>query len=379
MFDPETETDVDVLQEYARISTRENRLLRRRLTLAIDRLADATGQDHQQLLAAETELLEQKLEDEGLSRGLASTSERDPTGAPADDVGGNEPKDRTEWGTTEQTELDVEEEVHELDDADKTCPECGGRLEPIDGQFEESEEIDVIEVRYKLIHKKRQKYRCSCSDCQHIDTALGPEEPKPRPRGRYRLGFCVHSILDKYQGHLPLSRQTKLMARAGLKIRSSTLWDQHWACARHLEPAWEALRQLQMDQDVVGADETRWRLMSGKKVKPQIFALTSEQAVYYTIQRNKKKETVDRLLAGFSGRLVVDGLSTYTAVCDDRRAGFEASPRDGPEPFSIAGCWAHARRYFVKAYKSWPEAARMIWLIAALYRIVGGAGGHDHL
>ncbi len=97
-------------------------------------------------------------------------------------------------GPKEQLELEHIEKVFELDDADRMCPSCGGRLEPIDGQYESSEMVDVVEVSYKLVDVKRQKYACRCGGC--VETALGPE--RAIEGGRYSLAFAIKGVIDKY-------------------------------------------------------------------------------------------------------------------------------------------------------------------------------------
>src|SRR6202040_2185043 len=61
----------------------------------------------------------------------------------------------------------------------------GHGLEPMVGQTEDAEEIDVEERSYKLVLHRRQKYRCSCN--ANVATAPGPL--KLIPGGRYSLGF----------------------------------------------------------------------------------------------------------------------------------------------------------------------------------------------
>ena len=58
-------------------------------------------------------------------------------------------------GPTKQQELPIETEVYELDDADLVCPCCGKTLEPLAGQYETSEMVDVIVVRYCVKHVRR--------------------------------------------------------------------------------------------------------------------------------------------------------------------------------------------------------------------------------
>ena len=55
--------------------------------------------------------------------------------------------------------LPIVEIVHELDEPDQICPSCGGDLKPMHGQFEEADEIDVVERSFRIVRHKRQKYR----------------------------------------------------------------------------------------------------------------------------------------------------------------------------------------------------------------------------
>ncbi|HVW28873.1 MAG TPA: transposase, partial [Polyangiaceae bacterium] len=46
--------------------------------------------------------------------------------------------------------------IHIADEADKVCSACGGDLREWTGQFEESEEIDIVERRFVIKKHKRQ-------------------------------------------------------------------------------------------------------------------------------------------------------------------------------------------------------------------------------
>ncbi len=65
-------------------------------------------------------------------------------------------------GPREQKALPIVEVVHPLDEPDQECPSCGGALEPMADQFEEADEIDVVERSFRVVRHKRQKYRCRC-------------------------------------------------------------------------------------------------------------------------------------------------------------------------------------------------------------------------
>jgi transposase len=113
-------------------------------------------------------------------------------------------------GPREQTRLPIVEELHQLDDADKVCPQCGGTLTPWEGKTEDSEEIDVIERQFVVKKHKRQKYRCGCSAC--IETAPAPV--KLFEGAHYSIDFAVGTAIQKYADHRAPRRRGKEAAMA---------------------------------------------------------------------------------------------------------------------------------------------------------------------
>jgi transposase len=100
-------------------------------------------------------------------------------------------------GPRPQPQLAMLDVPHEMDAADQICKSCGGHLDPWDGQFEESEEIDVIERQFVIKKHRRQKYRCTCGAC--IETAPGPL--KLFEGARYSIDFAVDVAVQKYLDH----------------------------------------------------------------------------------------------------------------------------------------------------------------------------------
>jgi transposase len=263
-------------------------------------------------------------------------------------------------GPREQPELPVVEEIHELDAPDQVCPTCGDALEELAGQYEESEEVDVVARSYRLVRHRRKKYRCRRG--HGIETALGP--PKLIAGGRYSVEFAADVAVSKYADHLPLARQVKQMRRAGLEIDSQTLWDQLVALEMHLEPSYEALVDDVRAAYVVGADETTWPVMGkGKTKRWWAWTLSTDDAVAYRILPSRSAEAARELLGEFEGTVVCDGYSAYAAL----EKG-QANARDGPR-FELAHCWAHVRRKFVEAEPHYPEARTALELIGELYAV----------
>jgi transposase len=261
---------------------------------------------------------------------------------------------RTSSGPTEQPKLPVVEQVFTLDDADRACPSCGGELKPMEGQFDESEMIDVVEVTYHLVKVKQQKYVCRCGGC--VETALGPS--RATPGSRYSLKLAIKSLLDKWLDHIPLERQTRILARHGLVVTSQTLWDLAWAIAEKLSLVSAALFDYVKAQPVIGLDQTSWPRLEANAAKPwQMWCLTAPGAVVHRIRDDKSAATFGELVGDYKGTIVADALGTHSA-----------GARDGPG-IVLAGCWAHVFRRFEEAAPDHPDAERALAWIGALYEI----------
>lgn len=268
--------------------------------------------------------------------------------------------ERSKTGPTPQPLLPVVERVFTLDDADRACPSCGGDLRPMTGQFEESELIDLVEVRYELVQVKQQKYVCRCGSC--IETALGPE--RALPGSRYSLAFAIKVVLDKWLDHIPLERQCRILERHGLVVTSQTLWDLAYAIAKRLTLVDVALAAHVLQRPVIGLDQTGWPRLESAGSKPwQMWCLTAPGVVVHRIRDDKSAATFTDLVGDFTGTIVCDALATHGA-------GARASPG-----VVLAGCWAHVFRKFEEAKPDHPEAEQALAWIGALYEIDSRADG----
>jgi transposase len=269
-------------------------------------------------------------------------------------------KKREHFGPTEQPLLPVVEQIFELDAADKACPSCGGELSPMKDQFETSEMIDVVEVSYRVVKVKQQKYTCKCGGC--VETAIGPE--RATPGGRYSLDFAIKIAIDKYLDHIPLARQERILKRHGLVVTSQTLWDQIFALGRRLESASAALLARALAEPVIGLDQTGWPRLDGKGETPwQMWCLTSPGVVVHRIRDDKSADTFKSLIGNYRGVIVCDALATH---------GAGARGNDG---IALAGCWAHVYRKFEEAAPDHPEAKLAMKWIGELYDIDERAEG----
>lgn len=245
--------------------------------------------------------------------------------------------------------------------AEKTCEHCNEPIVEWEGQFEESEEIDVVTREFVIKKIRRKKARCKC----HRTIVTAPAPPKLFPGARYSIAFALMIVISKYADHLPLERQVKIMKRDGLDTDSQTLWDYTWATAQLLRPAHEQLLKYLLSKPVVGADETWWRLMGAKKKTEGgegdrwwVWSACADDAVCFRLEDTRSAAAARMLLAGFEGIVMCDGYSAYVSL----------EQSDGN--FVLAHCWSHVRRKFIEIEPLFAtEAKQVLDLIGELYAI----------
>lgn len=355
-MDLDREQDLEQLRRIARTQQIQIEQLLKVLASQSRRLDELTGGDGelQQALA----LLE-KLQREKQDAPDRETQQGSPQSPDGGKTESKPSRPRSGHGPTSQPKLPTEDWTYGLDDADKTCPSCGGELEPMAGQFDVSEMVDVVEVSYRLVRVKQQKYACRCGGC--VETAPGPD--RAVAGGRYSVPFAIKVITDKFLDHVPLARQQRILARHGVEVQRQTLWELTEALARRLQPAYDALFEHLLQQDVIGLDQTSWKRLERKNVKAwQMWCLTTADTVYHRICDDKGAATFVSLVGDYQGTIICDALSTHGA-----------GARDSPH-ITLAGCWAHVFRRFEEAASDHDEAKHALDWIGKLFEIERKAG-----
>lgn len=345
--------DPALVKQAALLLEQENARLHTRLQELVAEIARLKGNDgHKQLQLEIVKLQEQMatLRQDMFGASSEKRKAKDESPAPR--------PPRTGHGPRQQTELPVEEQLHELPEADRVCPDCGAPLAEWEGQTEDSEEITVVERHFVVRKNRRKKYRCQ-HGCAPV---TAPAPPKLVVGGRYTTEFAVYVAIAKYLYHLPLERQVRMYAANGLVVDSQTLWDQIEALAKHLGFSYQALRDEVFASPLIHADETYWLMLSkGTGKKWYAWTVASPSAVYHRIFDSRSAVTAKEVLGEYHGNVVADGYEPYQIVA---RAGPDGVPR-----YTLAFCWAHVRRKYVKAEPFAPACAEVIDLIGKLYEV----------
>jgi transposase len=350
----ETERDIEVLRQVARLLDREVQALHQRVQKLVSEIVHLRGGDAS-AMQLELEQLQELLARRERELFGDSSEKQKQTSPPKDKPAGqSERPKRKGHGPSAQPNLALAEHLHELTQDKRGCPQCGGELVEMNGQFEQSEEISVVQRSFVLVTHRRQKYRCACNAC--VVTAPGPR--KLIPGGRYSPEFSTEVATSKYADHIPLDRQVRQMGREGLEVSSQTLWDQLDALARHLKPSWLALGDRALGSALLHADETYWRLMDGQSSRWWVWCVASDEAVFYRLCSSRSTEAAREVLAGYRGIVMADGYGAYSSLA-----------RAGPG-FTLAHCWAHVRRKFDEIKENYPMAcAEALALIGKLYGV----------
>ena len=129
------------------------------------------------------------------------------------------------------------EEVIEPDSLE--CP-CGcGEMHRI-GE-DRSERLDIVPAQLRIIVTVRPKYACrGCAD----GVKQAPSPAWIIEGGLPTEGTIAHVLVSKYADHLPLYRQSQILARSGIDIHRATLAGWVGKAAFHLKPVVERLAEL---------------------------------------------------------------------------------------------------------------------------------------
>lgn len=181
------------------------------------------------------------------------------------------------------------------------------------------------------------------------------EHPKEMLDGSIATPSLVSAIINsKYTNAVPLYRQEQEFARNDVNISRQTMagWVIRTA-ERYISLIYDRLKEELGKSHVIHADETpvmvtkdgregmhknyMWVYRSGSLCR-------ARQIVIYDYQKTRKAEAPYEFLRGFEGGLVCDGYQVYHTL----------ENRDDTN-FTVAGCWAHARRPFAQVCKSLGE------------------------
>ena len=263
----------------------------------------------------------------------------------------------------------------------KVCPCCNGELHKI-GE-DTSKRLDKIPAKVRVIVTHRPKYACRTCEKTGADNVAGIiQAPAPAhliEGGMPTEAFVADVLVSKHADHIPLYRQSQILARSRVIIERSTLAQWAGAGAAELQPLHDYLVRSLKASPRLFCDETRCPVLDpgrGKTKTGFMWALARDDrpwgggpasgsgppAVAYTYAPGRGGEHAVKLLAGFTGILQVDGYAVYKQLADPARAGGAVT---------LAYCWSHLRRKFYEIFVGGnaPIATEALARLKKLYEI----------
>jgi transposase len=271
-------------------------------------------------------------------------------------------------GRRDRSTLPVVEEVHDLSATEKCCPVCGKAFQPFPGP--EASTIIEVQVQAHVRRIQRQRYSKGCRCPQVPGMITAPPAPRLIPKSPLGVSVWTEVLLDKYLYGRPTSRLCQALQHHGVPFPQGTVTEGLRKLLPLFEPVVHALRERQMGEKLFHGDETRWDVfaeMAGKTGHRWYLWVThSPSVVFYHIAPSRGAAVPKAHFAGLHRHLV-----QVVLVCD-RYSAYKSLAKEHDQ-LLLAYCWAHVRRDFLTAARSWPELGPWMWKwiedIRTLYRL----------
>ena len=253
-------------------------------------------------------------------------------------------------GRTLRPDLPVVEEARDVAPEDKKCGICGKSYALL-AQTEDSRIIEIqVKAHVRLIRRKMYTQVCECDGVPGLITA--PPAPRLIPKTSAGISIWTEVLLNKFLFSRATYNLCTDYSYRGLPLAPGTLTGGLKRIASLFNPLVGQLVEKQMTEELFHNDETGWKVFEAIDGKVGyrwwLWVTQSPSVVCYTIAPSRSG---DIPIAHFSG--LDKSLEQVIVVCD-RYSGYKRLARENAV-ILLAFCWAHVRRDFLDAAKSWPD------------------------
>jgi len=243
-----------------------------------------------------------------------------------------------------------------------TCKACGQPTAVIG--YDVSEQLDVEPAKYFVVVTRREKR--ACQHCEQAGVVTAPVPARIIDKALVSDRVVVDTVVSKYADHLPLYRQSVILAReAGLELSRATLDGWVMRVGELLLPITAVMRRELICGSYIQADETTVDVQMhdrrGQNHQAYLWQYGRPGgSVVFDFRMGRGREGPRQFLGQFEAILQTDGYAAYEGV-------------GGPK-IVHACCWSHSRRKFIEAIKLNPHdaaAARIVARIDELFAVDG--------
>ncbi len=253
--------------------------------------------------------------------------------------------------------------IHDVAEAEKTCPEHGAKTRLPDSMSDRREKLVYVPAHCFVEAHIYPKYACpGCSQCG-ITSA---ERPTGIVEGdRYDTSVAAQIITHKYAYHMPLYRQQDMFAGSGWTPGRSTLLNILAGCDFILEPLLAYFKRTLQADSIIACDDTGLTLLY-PKVPPDFDLSDPKQkriAEVFAEALKENKPSINAKMWAYRGVSVKLNVFDFTVsrhrdgpelffenyqgkLLGDCWHGFEAIAVGSQGAIVRAACGSHARRKF---------------------------------
>jgi len=260
------------------------------------------------------------------------------------------------------------------------CPECGEPFTPL-GDHWSGEQLDW-QVIVRLAAHCRRRYKRAC-DCRVPVTVTAPGPPKAVGKGLFTNAFTAMLLVERFTAGRSMNSLVKGLARQGADISPATLAGTCAQAGALLAPVAEAVTERSRGSWHLHADETTWRVFAPRDgsgpAKWWLWVFLGADTVCFVMDPTRSGAVLARH-AGIdedTGQLTADedGGPRRLVLSSDFYAVYQSAGKKADGLVNLY-CWAHIRRYFVRAGDANP-AQLTYWTAAWLERIKGLYAAHE--
>jgi len=271
-------------------------------------------------------------------------------------------------GRTPRPDLPIVEEARDIAPEEAKCCICGKAYDPL-SQTEDSEIIEVlVKAHVRQVKRKMYTQACECDGVAGLITA--PPAPRLIPKSPIGISVWTEVLLNKYLFSRATYNLCTGYAYLGLPIAPGTLTGGLKRITPLFKPLLAKLVEKQLTEALFHNDETGWKVFEALEGKVGyrwwLWVTQSSSVVYYTLAPSRSGDIPIDYFSGLDKRL-----EQVIVVCD-RYSGYKRLARENPM-ILLAFCWAHVRRDFLDAAKSWPDLQDWMFawieLIGELYTL----------
>jgi len=237
----------------------------------------------------------------------------------------------------------VEEQVEDPSLEERICPITGQLMKPV---FTEKVELLARKpAEYYVRVLVRQVFAAPEGDSM----AYSPWPADALPRSRIDASVIGSILCARFADHQPYSRQSEQLARYGVKLDRNTICSLVGLATERLEPIYNDIVRQALASGYLMMDPTPVPLKTDqKKGSTKEAAIWTYRAldgpVFFEFAEGKHGTTPANRLKEYQGILQTDGASNFGGV-------------PARDDITHLNCWAHLRRYFLKAEESGDRTA----------------------